>query len=289
MIPAGFDYRRAETLEEAIQLLQEHGEEAKIISGGHSLLPILKARLAQPGMLVDISRIPALSGILEEEQILIIGALTTHHEIESSPEVRKLCPLLAETAAQIGDVQVRNRGTIGGSISHADPAADYPAPLIALDAEFLVTGPDGARSNRAENFFEGTFETALSPNEILTSVHIPILGRRTGASYCKAAQQASGFAVCGVAALVELGDDGLVSKASVGITGVAGAAYRATPVEEAIAGKAPSAENIEAAAAYAADDIVPFEDLYATPEFRRHLAEVWTRRALDRAARMAGS
>jgi len=288
MIPAKFDYRKADTLEKAVQLLQEYGDEAKIISGGHSLVPILKSRLAQPGMLIDISRILSLSKIIEEEQVFTIGALTTHHQIESSPKIRNLCPLLAEVAAQIGDVQVRNRGTIGGSISHADPAADYPAALLALDAKFVITGTGGVRSIRAENFFEGPFETALRENEILTSVHIPIPTHGTGGIYCKAAQQASGFAVCGVAALVELGNKGLVLNARVGITGVAEVAYRATSVEEAVAGSAPSAENLEAASIHAADNITPLEDLYATPDFRRHLAQVWTMRALDRAARRAG-
>ncbi len=287
MIPGAFDYLRPDTLEEAIRLLQEHGEEAKILAGGHSLLPVLKARLAFPGVLIDIGRIQGLSGVLEEDGAIAIGGLTTHYEIESSPLVRKSCPMLAEAAGRIGDVQVRNRGTIGGSLSHADPAADYPAALIALDAEFVLTGPGGARSMRAENFFEGTYETALGACEILTSVLVPIPGEKSGGAYQKMAQQASGFAVCGVAAIVTLGDDGAVSSACVGVTGMASAPYRAGGVEEALTGKAPTDENLAAAAARTAEGEEPIDDLYASADFRRHLAQTIARRALAEAVRRA--
>ncbi|MBT3434881.1 MAG: xanthine dehydrogenase family protein subunit M [Nitrospinaceae bacterium] len=287
MIPASFDYLRPETLEEAIGLLEKHGDEAKLLAGGHSLLPVLKARLASPGVLIDIGRIPALSGITRDEKSLIIGAMTTHYQIESSPEILKLCPLLAETAAEIGDVQVRNRATIGGAIAHADPAADYPAALIALDAEFVVTGPTGARSYRAENFFEGTFETAMAENEILTSVQVPISQDRSGSAYGNEAQQSSGFAICGVAAIIGLNAEGNVEHASVGITGVTAAAYRATGVERTILGMKPTEENIADAALHATDDVEPFEDLYGSADFRRNLARVWTARTLKKAAQEA--
>lgn len=289
MIPAPFDYLRPKTLEEAIRLLEEHGDEAKLLAGGHSLLPVLKARLASPGVLIDIGRIPALSGITREENSLIIGAMTTHYQVESSPEILELCPLLAETAAEIGDIQVRNRGTIGGAIAHADPAADYPAALIALDAEFVVTGPAGARSYRAENFFEGTFETAMAENEILTSILVPISSGRSGSAYCNEAQQSSGFAICGVAAILGLNAEGVVEHVSVGITGVTAAAYRAVGVERAILGMKPTDENIAAAAGHATDDVEPFEDLYGSAEFRRNLARVWTARTLEKAAKAAGA
>ncbi len=289
MIPSAFEYLRPETLEEAIRLLQENSEEAVLLAGGHSLIPILKARLAQPGILIDISRIPGLKGIGREDQALLIGGMTTHHEIESDPEVNEVCPLLAETASLIGDVQVRNRGTIGGSLSHADPAADYPATLIALDAEFVVTGPDGARSYRAENFFEGPFDTAMEENEILTSIIVPAPQGKIGGAYCKAAQQASGFAVCGVAVTVMLSDNGQIEFASIGITGVSASPYRASGVESALTGQAPTAETIEAAADRATEDIEPIEDLYGSAEFRGHLARVWTKRALEQAVKMAGS
>ncbi len=287
MIPADFDYYRPATLDEAIKMLQNYGPEAKLLAGGHSLLPILKARLAQPEILIDIGRIPDLKGVMQENRSILIGALTTHDEIASSPVVREQCPLLAEAAEQIGDVQVRNRGTVGGSLSHADPAADYPAAMIALDAEIVLTGPAGARSMRAENFFEGTYETALVGNEILTSVLVPIPPAGSGGAYFKAAQGASGFAVCGVAAALTLGSGGEVASASVGVTGVAALAYRASSVEEAITGKAPTAENIGAAAAHATDDVQPLEDFYASTDFRRQLARVWTERALQQAAERA--
>ncbi|MEE9241110.1 MAG: xanthine dehydrogenase family protein subunit M [bacterium] len=289
MIPADFDYYRPATLDEAIKMLQNYGPEAKLLAGGHSLLPILKARLAQPEILIDIGRIPDLKGVMQENHSILIGALTTHDEIASSPVVREQCPLLAEAAEQIGDVQVRNRGTIGGSLSHADPAADYPAAMIALDAEIVLTGPEGARSMRAENFFEGTYETALVGNEILTSVLVPIPPAGSGGAYFKVAQGASGFAVCGVAATLTLGSGGEVASASVGVTGVAALAYRASSVEEAITGKAPTAENIGAAAAHAADDVQPLEDFHASADFRRQLARVWTGRALQQAAERAGN
>ncbi len=288
MIPADVDYYRPATLEEAVKMLQNYGTEAKLLSGGHSLLPILKARLAQPEILIDIGHIPGMSGMVMENNAIVIGALTTHHEIASSPIVQKACFLLAETAGQIGDVQVRNRGTIGGSLAHADPAADYPAAMIALDAEIVLTGPEGARSMRAENFFEGAYETAIVGNEILSSVVVPIPPSGSGGVYCKAAQGASGFAVCGVAATLTLGN-GTIESAGVGITGVAGAAYRANRVEEALAGLAPTAENIETAAAHAADEVDPLEDFYASADFRRQLARVWTGRALAQAAERAKS
>jgi len=289
MIPAPFDYRRAATLEEAVALLQEHGEEAKLLSGGHSLLPILKARLARPALLIDIGRIPGLSGISREEGALRIGALTTHREIEASPLVREACPLLAEAAERIGDVQVRNRGTIGGSLAHADPAADYPAAALALEAEVSATGPKGARTIPAEKFFTGPLETALGPTEILASLRVPLPRARSGGVYLKAAQQASGFAVCGVAALLTLAPNGTVASARVGVTGVAAPAYRAKGVEETLAGKSLSAENIKAAAARAAEGVAPLDDFYASAEFRAHLARVYTERALKEAARRAGA
>lgn len=289
MIPAPFEYLRPETLDEAIRLLEEHGDEAKLLAGGQSLLPVLKARLANPGVLIDIGRIPALSGIAREEKSLVIGAMTTHYQIESSPEIQELCPLLTEAAAEIGDIQVRNRGTIGGSIAHADPAADYPAALIALDAEFVVTGPSGASSYRAENFFEGTFETAMAENEILTSILVPVSQDRSGGAYCNEAQQSSGFAICGVAAILGLNAEGIIEHASVGITGVTAAAYRAAGVERAILGMKPTNENFAAAAEHAIDDVEPFEDLYGSADFRRNLARVWTARTLEKAARAAGA
>ena len=287
MIPSAFGYERPGTLEEALALLARHGEDARILSGGHSLLPVLKARLARPGVLIDIARIPGLSGIAKTAGGFRIGALTTHHEVESSPLVREACPLLAEAAGRIGDVQVRNRGTIGGSAAHADPAADYPAALLALEAALVASGPDGTRSIPAADFFTGPYESALTPSEILTAVEVPSPPRGSGGAYAKAAQQASGFAVCGVAALVTLGPAGGIASARVGVTGVAAPAYRARRTEDALAGKPASPESLRAAAALAAEGVDPLDDFYASADFRRQLAKVYAGRALAEALRPA--
>ncbi|OGL59519.1 MAG: hypothetical protein A3J27_12425 [Candidatus Tectomicrobia bacterium RIFCSPLOWO2_12_FULL_69_37] len=286
MIPAAFGYERPATLEEALILLARHGEGARILSGGHSLLPVLKARLAHPGVLIDIGRIPALSGITRTAGGLRIGALTTHYEVESSPLVREACPLLAEAAGRIGDVQVRNRGTIGGSASHADPAADYPAALLALEAVLVASSPDGTRGIPAADFFTGPYENALKPGEILTAVEVASSPAGSGGAYLKAAQQASGFAICGVAALVTL-SGGSIASAKIGVTGVATPAYRARKAEEALAGKPASPESLRAAAALAAEGVDPLDDFHASAEFRVQLAKVYTERALAEALRRA--
>ncbi|MEK6710885.1 MAG: xanthine dehydrogenase family protein subunit M [Nitrospinota bacterium] len=287
MIPASFGYQRPATLEEALSLLERHGEDAKLLAGGHSLLPVLKARLARPGVLIDIARIPGLSGVTKTAGGLRLGALTTHHEVESSPLVREACPLLAEAAGRIGDVQVRNRGTLGGSAAHADPAADYPAALLALEAVMVAAGPGGARNIPAAEFFTGPYESALKPSEILTAVEVPSPPRGSGGAYLKAAQQASGFAVCGVAARVTLGPDGNVASARVGVTGVAAPPYRARRAEEALAGRPTTPENLRAAAALAAEGVDPLDDFHASAEFRVQLAKVYTERALAEAVRRA--
>lgn len=287
MIPAPFGYKRPGTLAEALALLREHGEDARLLSGGHSLLPLLKARLARPGVLIDIARIPGLSGITKTAGGLRIGALTTHHEVEASPLVREACPLLAEAAGRIGDVQVRNRGTIGGSAAHADPASDYPAALLALEAVITASGPGGTRNIPAAGFFTGPYESALKPGEILTAVEVPSPPRGSGGAYLKAAQQASGFAVCGVAALVALGPGGTIASARVGVTGVAAPPYRAREAENALAGKPASPENLRAAAALAAEGVEPLDDFHASADFRRQLARVYAERALAEAVRRA--
>lgn len=290
MFPAPFEYHRAESLDEAIGLLQKHGEAARLLSGGHSLIPILKSRLARPEVVIDIGRVPGLAGIAKEESAVVIGGLTTHHDVGASPEVRESCPLLSDTAGQIGDLQVRNRGTIGGSLAHADPAADYPAAILALGAEIVATGPQGARTIAADDFFTGPLETALSDAEILTAIRIPLSGgARSGGAYGKAVQQASGFAICGVAVQLTLEAGGKVAAAGVGVTGVAASAYRAEKVEAALTGEKPSDEIIQKAAALAADGIDPLDDFYASGGFRKSLAVVWAgraiRAALDRANR----
>ncbi len=283
MIPASFDYVRPQSLEDALAQLGEHGDDARVLAGGHSLLPVMKARLADPGVLVDIAGIDGLSGISESEDGITIGAMTTHAEIEASASVQGRCRSLAEAAAAIGDVQVRNRGTLGGSLAHADPAADYPAVILAANAEITVAGADGERVIAADDFFTGAYETALGAGEIITSVRIRASAARGSSAYLKAAQQASGFAVCGVAARIALDADGAVERIRVGVTGVAESAYRATSVEDALTGAAPSAESIRKAAATAGEGVDALDDFYAGADFRRHLAGVYAARAIGKA------
>ncbi len=275
MIPAAFDYLRPGSLDEAVGLLSKH-EDAKVLAGGHSLLPAMKLRLAQPRVLIDIGRIADLRYVHEKDGRIAIGAMTPHAEIEASGLLREACPLLPEVAPLIGDPQVRNRGTIGGSLAHADPAADWPAAILALEAEIEVAGPQGRRTVAAADFFVDLFQTALRPNEILVEVRVPRTGKSV--AYAKFAQKASGFAICGVAAVV----DRAKSAARVGITGVASKAYRATKVEAALRGKL-TPEGAAAAAAKAAQGVDPLGDIHASSGYRAHLATVYTRRALEQA------
>jgi aerobic carbon-monoxide dehydrogenase medium subunit len=236
----------------------------------------MKLRLAQPKVVVDIGRIANLSYIRDAGASIAIGAMTTHQEIEASTLLRDRSPLLAEVAAHIGDAQVRNKGTIGGSLAHADPAADYPAAILALDAEIDLAGPRGTRTVKASAFFVDLLQTAIAPDEILIEIRVPATAKTV--AYVKTEQKASGFALAGVAVVV--GADGV----RVGVTGIAAKAYRAAAVEKALAGqKAPAAGAIASAASHAADGIDALGDIHASPEFRAHLAEVNTRRAIERA------
>jgi carbon-monoxide dehydrogenase medium subunit len=277
MIPSQFDYHSPTTLDEALRLLSQ-SEDAKALAGGHSLLPAMKLRLAQPKTIVDLGRIADLSYIREENGRIAIGAMTTHFEIESSALLRDKCPLLPELALHIGDVQVRNKGTFGGSLVHADPAADWPAAVLALNAEFEIAGPNGRRTVTAPDFFVEMMQTAVQPNEILREIRVPVTPKSV--AYAKFAQKASGFAIAGVAVLVNQ----QARTASIGITGVAAKPYRATAVEKHLQGKELSAELIRAASIKAADGIDPLNDIHASAEFRAHLAQVQCRRALERAA-----
>jgi carbon-monoxide dehydrogenase medium subunit len=278
MIPARFEYFRPTSVDEAIGLLARHGEDAKVLAGGHSLIPAMKLRLAQPKVVVDLGRIGDLSYIRDSGGMIAIGAMTTHYAIESSDLLRQKCPLLSEVAPQIGDVQVRNKGTIGGSLVHADPAADWPAAILALEAELEVAGPGGRRRLKAAGFFVDMLQTAVGPNEILVEIRVP----QTPASvaYVKFAQKASGFAIAGVAVTL----DKPAKTVRVGVGGVAPKPYRASAVETALRGKTLSAETIRAAAQHAADGVDPLGDIHASAEFRAHLARVNTRRALEQAA-----
>jgi len=286
MIPAQFDYVRANTLDEAVSLLAQN-EDAKILAGGHSLIPAMKLRLAMPQMLVDIGRIKDLSYIVEADSQIRIGAMTTHYQIESSDLLKKICPLLPECAASIGDVQVRNCGTIGGSVAHSDPAGDWPAAVIALDAELVVAGKNGERTIKADDFFVDLLTTALEPAEILREIRISKPQGRAGQAYVKMHHPASGFAVVGVAANLLLDGDSGCQKASLGITGVSSKAYRAAAVESALTGRTLDDKAIADAAARATEGIDVNGDLFASEDYRRHLAQVFARRAITTAASRA--
>ena len=283
MIPGNFEYFTPTALNEALSLLQEHGDDAKVLAGGHSLIPTMKLRLAEPAVIIDIGRIGGLKGISESDGKLVIGALTTHHELESSDLVQQRVPLLAQTASEIGDVQVRNKGTIGGSLAHADPAADWPATILALDADLQIAGPNGERTVKATDFFQGLYETDLGDDEILTAIHVSIPDANTKGTYLKLHQVASGFALTGVAVVLTKSGD-TCQSVSVGITGVSDTPYRASGVESALTGSALTADNIAAAAARAADGITALEDIHASEAYRQNLAQVYTRRAIEAAA-----
>ena len=281
MIPATFDYQAPATIDEAVSLLAANSDEAKILAGGHSLIPAMKLRLAQPGMLIDIGRIKDLAYIREEGDQIAIGAMTTHYQIESSAMLQKICPLLPDCASHIGDVQVRNKGTIGGSVAHSDPAGDWPAAIIALQAQMVAVGANGERTINADDFFIDLLTTALTPGEILREIRIPKPSGRFVHSYQKVRHPASGFAVVGVAVALNLTGDGACDTVSVGVTGVASKAYRAAAVEAALKGKKLNGETIAQAAAHATDGVDANSDLYASEDYRRHLAQVYTRRAIQ--------
>ncbi len=269
MIPAQFDYVAAESASHALGLLAEHGDEAKLLAGGHSLLPMMKLRLAQPKVLIDIGGLAELAGISVDGDDLVVGATTRHADLAASDLVRHEVPLLAHAASQVGDPQIRHRGTIGGSLSHADPAADLPMALVALGGSVELQGPDGSRSIGADDFFTGFFETAMRPDELLTAVRVP---RQPGVpwGYQKFVRRANDWAIVGVAAV-----DGRIALANMGPTPL-----RATAAEKALAGGASPAQ----AAQHAADGTSPGEDIHADREYRRHLAKVLTRRALEHQA-----
>lgn len=279
MIPASFDYESPNTIDEAIALLGTNAE-AKLLAGGHSLLPAMKLRLAQPPLLVDLGRISGLNYVREAGGKIAIGAMTTHAAIADSALLNSQSPLLAKAAKHIGDIQVRNRGTIGGSIAHADPAADYPAALLALDAEIVVKGPRGERTIQGRDFFTDLFTTALQAGEIITEIRVPSTSG-AGTAYCKFHHPASGFAVVGVAAFVRMAG-AKIESATIGVTGVATHAYRATQVEAALKGQPLSA--VAKACEQAAAGVDALGDSFASAEYRKHLAGVYCERAVREAA-----
>ncbi|HEV2495861.1 MAG TPA: xanthine dehydrogenase family protein subunit M [Terriglobia bacterium] len=291
MIPQSFEYHAPKTLAEAQSLVAQFGADGKVLAGGHSLVPMMKLRLAAPKHLIDITRVAELSYIRpvgDDGAKIEIGALTTHYQIESSELLKARCPLMPEAAREIGDAQVRNKGTLGGSLAHADPAGDWPAVVMALDAEIHAVSGRGERWIAARDFFLDLLTTSLASDELLTAVRVPSFPAAAGDAYVKLHQPASGFAVVGVATRVALDEKGAVSQVGVGITGIGPKAYRAAAVESSLIGKSPSAKRLEEAAAHAADGVKANADLYASAEYRAHLARVYTRRALERAVERAG-
>ncbi len=287
MIPASFEYLSARTLRRAVEALAADPG-ARILAGGQSLLPAMKLRLSRPTVLVDISRVASLRRIIIETSGAIrIGALATHQSILESKPLRRRLPLLPETAAEIGDVQIRNMGTLGGSLAHADPAADWPAALIASEAAFTVEGPSGIREIPAADFFTGMFATELRPGEILTHVHAPPLPPRSGSAYRKMRQSASGFALVGAAAMLTLDHRNVIVKAVVALTGAADRPFRARRVEEALTGRPAEPAAAAEAAPLAADSVKFLSDLHASADFRAHLVAVHARRAIEAAMFMA--
>jgi carbon-monoxide dehydrogenase medium subunit len=280
MYSAPFQYVRPRTLEEALKFLADHGDDAKVLAGGQSLIPLLKLRLAFPRFVVDIARLAELRDTRETVEGMELGSLVRHVEVERSEVVRRALPLLSETAAEIGDLQVRNRGTIGGSLAHADAAADFPAAVLALDAEMVIRSSGGERVVAARNFFVDLMTTALQPAEILTSIRFPACPPRSGSAYVKLRQQASGFAIAGAATCLSLDEAKKVAHVRVAITGVNGVPYRALEVEEKLLGQHPTLEGIAAAASHAARGIDPLSDIHAGADYRSDMACVVTRRAL---------
>jgi carbon-monoxide dehydrogenase medium subunit len=283
MIPSAFEYYAPRSLNDAVKFLAEHRDDVKILSGGQSLLPLMKMRLSKPGFIVDIGRIPNLDTITEEGDHLTLGALVTHEQIEYSELLKAQCPLLPQTATTIADVQVRNRGTIGGSIAHADPAGDWPAAVMALDAEIKIFGPGGERWVKSEEFFLGLLMSVLEPDEIVTAIKVPVTGNDKTA-YQKAAPRSSGFAVTGVAVRLTMESaSGNCRRAAIGITGVTDKVYRAEKTEQMLTGKKLDAKLIQDAANESTRNLVVIEDINGSSEYRAHLTHVYVARTIEAA------
>jgi carbon-monoxide dehydrogenase medium subunit len=287
MIPRSFDYLRPTSLDEAISALTEYDDEAKILAGGHSLLPVMKLRLADPAVLVDLCGVPGLSGVRLEGDKIVVGAMTTHYTLTTDPLVREHCRILAEVTAQVGDRQVRYRGTLGGALAHSDAAGDQPALALALDAELVAQGPDGRRVIPAAQFFLGFFENSLEPDEVLVEIRLPKLDDSWSFNYQKFNRVEQGWAIVGSCALLRRDATG-VTDARVGLTNMGTGPLRAAGTEKALIGAPATAESFAAAAARAADGTNPPGDPHAQPDYRRHLAEVLTRRALENAVAAPG-
>lgn len=291
MKPAPFAYHRPETVDEALAVLAAHGPGAKPLAGGQSLIPAMNFRLAQPAVLVDLNRIAALASVREETDDLRIGTMTRQRTVERDPLVRRRAPLLAEALPHVAHAQIRNRGTLGGSVAHADPAGEIPAVLLALEARFDLRGPGGTRTVPAERFFTGLFETALAPAELLVEIAIPAMPARTGWAFLEVARRHGDYALAGVAATVTLDDAGRCRAARIALLGVGEGPVLARRAAKSLAGEPPTDKLLrEAAGAAAAKDIDPPGDIHASAAYRRQLVGVLTRRALERAvARATGA
>jgi carbon-monoxide dehydrogenase medium subunit len=280
VIPTAFEYSRATSIDDALAQLKAANGDAKLIAGGHSLIPLMKLRLSEPKMLIDIGRIPDMAGVREKGGQIEIGALTTHHEVSVSKVLKEKCPVLSDCAAEIGDPQVRNRGTIGGSLAHADPSADYPAVVLALDADIDVKGPGGARTIKASGFFTEMFTVDLQPDEIIVAVRFTPV---KAAAYVKLHQRASHYAIVGVAAALEV-SGGTITSARLGLTGAGPKAVRMTVVEKALAGQKATKEAIAGAVKDAGSDLDAINaDIHASEEYRRAMIPVFTKRAIEAA------
>ncbi|WAH99297.1 FAD binding domain-containing protein [Arthrobacter sp. MMS18-M83] len=282
MIPSAFDYAAPATVAEALGVLADAGDDVKLLAGGQSLIPVMKLRLADPAMVVDLGRIGELSGVREDGDALLIGAMTTHHQIATDPLIAEHVPLLAMAAATVADPQVRHRGTFGGALVHADPAGDLPAPVLAAEATFILAGPNGERRVAAADFFQGYFTTAVDDGEILTHIRVPKY-TGWGAHYEKFTRVAQQWSIVAVAAMVRL-EGGTIAEARIGLTNMASTPLRAAAVEQALAGAPATREAIATASAHAAEGTDPASDLNGDAAYRRHLAEVLTKRAVIAAA-----
>ena len=288
MIPSAFDYHAPGTLDEAVALLERHGDEAKVLSGGQSLLPLLKLRLGDAGHLVDIGRIPGLTGITEADGYLRIGGAAREADLERSDLIREKYPILLDTAVVIADPLVRNRATVGGNLAHGDPANDHPATMLALGAEVVARGPGGERTIPITSFFTGLFATALAPAEILTEIRIPVPPARSGGAYVKLERKVGDYATAATAAQVTLGGQGEIARIGIGLTNAGPTPIKATAAEEYLLGRQPDAATIAEAARLAAEAASPSADRRGSVEYKRDMARVLTGRAVARAVERAG-
>ena len=280
MYPMPFDYKVADSVDQAIELLGEHGDESKLIAGGHSLIPLMRLRLAAPTVLIDLDRLDDLRYVSDEGDHLAIGALTRHRDVLNDPLVQEHCGILSFTAGLLGDPSVQHRGTIGGALAHGDPSGDLPTVAKTLDGELVIKGPDGERTIQASEFFQDYLMTDLDEREVITEVRVPKLGPNTGWAYKKFSRRSQDWAIVGVAAVVEK-NNGTIDSARIGLTSMGSTPIRASAVEEALSGASP--DGVAEAAQAADEGTEPASDGAASADFRRHLARVWTRRAVEEA------